>query len=53
MKHFVADKNSLLSILIRKVSRPVGPRFMNAGDIWDPWLKSTHFLVVDYFIYGT
>lgn len=53
MKHFVADKNSLLSTSIRKVSRPAGPRFMIAGDIWGPWMKSTHFLFAGYFIYGT
>jgi hypothetical protein len=48
----MADKNGLLSNLIRKVSRPAGPRFMKAGEIWGTWLKSTHFLVAVYFIYG-
>jgi len=52
MKHFMADKNSLLSKLISKESRAAGPRFMNAGEIWGTLLKSTHFLVAGYFIYG-
>jgi hypothetical protein len=52
MKHFMADKNRVLSNLIRKASRPAGPRFMNAGEIWGTWLKSTHFLVESYFSYG-